>query len=432
VNAGVVNGSVLITLEPIDGPADPLPVGARVPKPIPGWETTGPGMQRRVLTANGPLFDIRPEGYLGSEQRAAAVLPGLTPDHFTGENQPPDVVWGLRALELVDDVGIVAVPDLMWPGYPPPRPRPAPRPRCQVLPAGDEPLAPPSPEDEGRVGFEPHEQVEAQRAVIRHCAALHDRFAVLDAPAGLRPDAAIAWVAGKQPASDGVRSDAGQFAALYYPWIDIPDPDVDGGVRATPPSGHVAGVFARVDLTAGVQKAPANEVLQGVSGTEIDLDPTARGMLNDDGVNAICSFPGRGVRVFGARTLVPPGAAELKPWRYVNVRRLLLMLEESIDRATQWVVFEPNTPAKWREVDRVIRNFLDDEWRAGRLDGATAAAAYSVTCDETTNPPEGIEDGQMVCVIGVQPPLPAEFVLVRLGQRLGENGTAGAGGVNGG
>jgi len=368
VTTGFVDGSVLIEMESLIPDAESsvpsdrwIPAGVLVPRPEPGWESTGPGIKQRVWPKGGQRFDLRPEGYLGSEWPAATVLRGLTPEHFTGENQPPDRVWGLRTLELIDDIGIVAVPDLMWPGYPPPPVRRQPRRRCEVLPADDELIARRLAE-EGRQEFSLEEKAEAQRAVIRHCVAMRDRFAVLDAPAGLRPDEVVAWVAGKPGGDDGLRSDAGQYAALYYPWVFVPDPGSDALVQAVPPSGHVAGMFARIDRSVGVHKPPANEAIEAVSGTERDLDAATHGWLNDEAVNAIRAYPGRGVRVAGARTLVPPGAAELRPWRFVNVRRLLLMIEESIEQATQWVVFEPNAPVRWREVDRVIRNFLDDEW----------------------------------------------------------------------
>jgi phage tail sheath protein FI len=138
------------------------------------------------------------------------------------------------------------------------------------------------------------------------------------------------------------------------------------------------------------------------------------------------------VRVVGARTLVPPNAPELRPWRYVHVRRLVLMIEESIDQSTQWLVFEPNRPEKWREVDRVVRSFLDGQWRRGRLDGATADDAFGVTCDETSNPAPEVEAGRMTCVIALRPPEPSEFVIVRLGRRVGETGAVEFGGPAGG
>ena len=257
--------------------------------------------------------------------------------------------------------------------------------------------------------------------MLTHCLLMKDRFAVLDTPARLEPDALVKKY---QP----FRGDAGQYGAVYYPWIYVPEPLPGPPVRLVPPSGHIAGVFARVDLSVGVQKPPANEILEEVRGVEFEVDQPIHGWLNDEGVNVIRPYPGRGVRVAGARTLVPPNSPDLRPWRYVHVRRLVLMIEESIDQSTQWLVFEPNRPEKWRDVDRVVRAFLEDQWRRGRLDGATADEAFRVTCDETSNPPTEVAEGRMTCVIEIRPPEPSEFVIVRLGRRVGETGVVEFGG----
>ncbi len=184
-----------------------------------------------------------------------------------------------------------------------------------------------------------------------------------------------------------------------------------------PPSGHVAGMVARVDRRDGVHKPPANERLDGVRGVERDLDTELHGQLNDDSVNVIRAYPARGVRVAGARTLA---STDFPEWRFVHVRRLLLMIEESIDQATQWAVFESNRQEMWRAIDRAVRNFLDAQWRAGRLDGATPEDAFTVVCDESTNPEREANLGRFTCVISVAPPQPAEVVVVRLGRGHGD------------
>ena len=144
------------------------------------------------------------------------------------------------------------------------------------------------------------------------------------------------------------------------------------------------------------------------------VDDIRHGVLNERGINVIRSFNGRGIRVAGARTL----SSDIE-WRYVNVRRLMTMIEEAIDESTQWTVFEPNNRDLWRDIDRVVRGFLDALWRRGMLDGATAEEAYFVRCDETTNPPEETDAGRVICLVGVQPPWPAEFVVVRIGKTQG-------------
>jgi hypothetical protein len=202
------------------------------------------------------------------------------------------------------------------------------------------------------------------------------------------------------------------YAALYWPWLRSPDPlRLEGLLRSVPPSGHVAGIYARGDLRVGVHKPPANELVRTINDVTAVSDDVVHATLNADGVNVIRAWNGQGIRVAGARTLSRDGG-----FRYVNIRRLLTMIEEAFLEDTAWTVFEANGPDLWREVDRIARGFLDRLWRQGMLDGATAAEAYSVTCDETTNPPDEVAIGRLVCLIGVQPPWPAEFVVVRIGR----------------
>jgi phage tail sheath protein FI len=204
-----------------------------------------------------------------------------------------------------------------------------------------------------------------------------------------------------------------KFAALYWPWIKTFDPST-GTSRFIPPSGHMAGVWARNDDTRGVHKAPANEVIRGVTSLQTQITKTEQELLNPIGVNCIRTFPGRGIRVWGARTL--SSDAE---WRYLNVRRLFNYLEESILQGTQWAVFEPNDPALWARIRRTISAFLTNEWRKGALFGLTPEQAFYVKCDSETNPAEGIDAGQVVCQIGVAPVKPAEFVVFQLSQFSG-------------
>ena len=177
---------------------------------------------------------------------------------------------------------------------------------------------------------------------------------------------------------------------------------------------RVAGIWARSDETRGVHKAPANEVIRGAITLATQITRAEHNLLNPVGINAIRTFPGRGVRVWGARTLSSDPA-----WRYVNVRRLFNYLEESILNGTQWVVFEPNDDALWARIGRTIRAFLGNEWRKGALFGLTPDEAFYVKCDGETNPAESIDLGQVVCEIGVAPVKPAEFVIFRLAQFSG-------------
>jgi phage tail sheath protein FI len=178
----------------------------------------------------------------------------------------------------------------------------------------------------------------------------------------------------------------------------------------------MAGIYARVDNRVGVHKPPANEPIEYAQDVTVTFDDVIHGNLNEQRVNAIRPLAGRGLRGLGARTL-----SSDPDWRYVNVRRLIIMIEEAIDQQTQWIVFEPNNPKLWRDTDRVVRSFLNSLWQRGMLDGPTAADAFSVKCDSATNPPEVTDAGIMICQIGLQPPWPAEFVVVRIGKT--ENGT---------
>ncbi|HET6358888.1 phage tail sheath family protein [Streptomyces sp.] len=278
---------------------------------------------------------------------------------------------GLSGLEAIDDVTMVAAPDLMT-----------------AYERGD--LS--------------REQVKAvQLAMINHCEGMANRMAIIDPLPDLNPTAAYEW----RQNETGFDS---KFAALYYPWIKVADPS-DGDTFMMPPSGHVAGLWARNDEARGVHKAPANEVLRGALDLGVQITRGEQERLNPAGINCIRSFPGRGIRVWGARTLSSDPA-----WRYLNVRRLFNYLEESIFLGSQWVVFEPNDERLWATVRRNVAAFLVGEWRQGALFGATPDEAFYVKCDAETNPPDVIESGQVICEIGVAPVKPAEFVVFRISQ----------------
>ncbi|MFE5037988.1 phage tail sheath subtilisin-like domain-containing protein [Streptomyces sp. NPDC056683] len=278
---------------------------------------------------------------------------------------------GFGGLEAVDEISMVAVPDLM------------------------------AAYQRGAIDLEAVKAV--QLGLIAHCELMGDRVAVIDPPPGLNARQIRVW----RQETAGYDS---KYAALYYPWIKTFDPS-SGQSRLIPPSGHVAGVWARNDAERGVHKAPANEVIRGAVDLELQITRGEQDLLNPIGVNCIRAFPGRGIRIWGARTLSSDPA-----WRYLNIRRYFNYLEESILIGTQWVVFEPNDHNLWARIRRNISAFLVNEWRSGALFGQRPEEAYYVKCDEETNPPESVDVGRVICEIGIAPVKPAEFVIFRLAQ----------------
>lgn len=244
---------------------------------------------------------------------------------------------------------------------------------------------------------------DLQGKMIAHCENARDRIAILDAPPGMIPQDVLDWR----------RSTAGYdsaLATLYWPWLEVMDP-LTNQTLLIPPSGHVAGVWARTDATRGVHKAPANEVIMGISGLGFQITQEEQGELNRTGINCIRSFPGRGIRIWGARTL-----SSDPEWRYLNVRRLFNYISESILEGTQWAVFEPNDQRLWMQLRIAASNFLTRTWRQGALFGATPEQAFFVKCDDETNPADLIEAGQVTVEIGIAPVKPAEFVVFRISQ----------------
>ncbi|MGW8780377.1 phage tail sheath subtilisin-like domain-containing protein [Streptomyces sp. NPDC055796] len=278
---------------------------------------------------------------------------------------------GFGGLEAVDEISMVAVPDLM------------------------------AAYQRGAIDLEAVKAV--QLGLIAHCELMGDRVAVIDPPPGMNAREIRVW----RQETAGYDS---KYAALYYPWIKAFDP-ATGQSRLIPPSGHIAGIWARNDSERGVHKAPANEVVRGAVDLELQITRGEQDLLNPIGVNCIRAFPGRGIRVWGARTMSSDPA-----WRYLNVRRYFNYLEESILIGTQWVVFEPNDHHLWARIRRNVSAFLVNEWRNGALFGARPEEAYYVKCNEETNPPESVDLGRVICEIGIAPVKPAEFVIFRLAQ----------------
>src|SRR6266480_541265 len=278
---------------------------------------------------------------------------------------------------------------------------------------------------------------ESYDALLSHCEKMKDRVAILDAPPQVSKIDALTKVAtapAKAKKSRGASEDTkpsgeakseadalrprqsdGGWGAYYFPHITVRDPLSPKDLVDVPPSGHIAGIYARSDATRGVHKAPANEAVRGALNVTYRVTREEQATLNPSGVNCIRLFPGEGIRVYGARTL----AESSSEWRYLNVRRLFNMVEESIARSTRWVVFEPNDRPLWKAIRRDVSAFLTMIWRQGALMGRTPDEAFFVQCDEETNPPEVIDAGTVVTVVGIAPVKPAEFVIFRIGQSAG-------------
>jgi uncharacterized protein len=333
-----------------------------------------------VVNAQSKLIKVAEKGAaLAAVPRGAVALSGggapkpasINAVDYVGD---PAARTGLGALEAVDEVTMVLCPDAM------------------------------SAYDNGWVDMDGLKAI--QLAQIGHCELMGDRMAILDSPKDLNAQGIKDW----RMNTAGYDS---KFATLYWPWIKTLDP-ATGKSTYMPPSGHMAGIWSRNDDTRGVHKAPANEVVRGAIDLEIAITRAEHDFLNPVGINVIRSFPGKGIRVWGARTMSSDPL-----WRYVNVRRLFNYLEKSILNGTDWVVFEPNDFMLWGRVKRAISSFLVLEYRKGALFGRSASDAFWVKCDDETNPAEAIDAGQIVCEIGVAPVKPAEFVIFRLSQFSG-------------
>lgn len=304
---------------------------------------------------------------------APAPVPATSQERLTSGQFLGDAAdrTGFGGLEALDAITMVAVPDLM------------------------------AAYERGALDLDAVKAV--QLGMIAHCELMGDRMAILDPPPGMNAQQIRDW------RQDTAGYDS-SHAALYYPWIKVVDPS-GGRQRLVPPSGHMAGIWSRNDSERGVHKAPANEIVRGAVDLELQITRGEQDLLNPIGVNCIRAFPGRGIRVWGARTVASDPA-----WRYLNVRRYFNYLEESILAGTQWVVFEPNDEALWARIRRNVSAFLVNEWRAGALFGSRPEEAFYVKCDAETNPPESVDVGRVVCEVGIAPVKPAEFVVFRLAQ----------------
>lgn len=243
---------------------------------------------------------------------------------------------------------------------------------------------------------------EVQAALIAFCENKKSCFAILDVPMELKKTNDVANFRDMYDST---------YAAMYHPWLEMYDA---GSKRSAyfPPSGAMAGIYARTDIERGVHKAPANEVVWGCTGLSCAYNEGEQDILNPMGVNLIRAFTGRGIRVWGARTISSNGL-----WKYLNVRRLFIYVEESIKANTNWVVFEPNSATLWSRVTRTIEAFLATCWRDGALAGSTPSEAFFVECGPTTMTQDDIDNGRLICQIGIAPVKPAEFVIFRITQK---------------
>jgi phage tail sheath protein FI len=249
--------------------------------------------------------------------------------------------------------------------------------------------------------YAPNVEPAIGKLIVSHCERQRFRFAVVDAVSGKNDPTSL------DPRTEVLDS---SFGAYYYPWIKISDP-ATGAPLLIPPGGAVLGIYARSDNQRGVFKAPANEVVNAAIDLEYYIDNGVQDLLNPRGVNAIRQFPGRGIRVWGARTLSSDAL-----WKYVSVRRLFIFLEHSIFDGTQWVVFEPNDERLWARVKDSIRVFLRGQWRDGALMGDTEAEAFTIACDHSTMTDDDVLNGRLICEIGIAPVRPAEFVIFKIFQ----------------
>jgi phage tail sheath protein FI len=334
-------------------------------------ETLVNGVSQFVwLAPAGGKLAVAPSAGAYQLQKPAPAPLAIGSSDFTGDARERSGIEGLAA---IDEITIVVAPDLM------------------------------SAYKQGLIGDDI--LVGLQKAIISHCEQMSDRVAIIDAPPGLDPQEMLEW-------RDKSMIDS-SYAALYYPWIKVLDPLDPTGKRmlTIPPSGHMAGIWARTDGERGVHKAPANEVVRGAINLAAAVTDGEQGLLNPKGINCIRPFGTRGIRVWGARTLSSDAA-----WKYINVRRFFNYVEDSILHGTQWAVFEPNDFSLWQRLKRDVNSFLLRPYRDGALFGATPDQAFYVKCDSETNPPDQIDAGMVVVEIGMCPVKPAEFVIFRVSQ----------------
>ncbi len=348
--------SELVTVEVAAVKAAPKPADNKDKKDAPAPAASGIAAPFEAVGGKGDAMVLQLTG--GTDGNAAGISAG----DYIGSDGGPGKRTGIQAFIENADVSIMSVPGITIP--------------------------------------------EVQMSLIAHCENMKNRFAVLDMPKDRKKTDELLEYRDMFDSS---------YAAFYHPWVQIFDPLSKKNIIA-PPSGSVVGIYARTDNSVGVHKAPANEVVRACTGLACSYNTAEQDLLNPKGVNLIRSFPGRGIRVWGART-----ASSNATWKYVNVRRLFIYLEESIRANTNWVVFEPNTEALWGRVKRTVEMFLASTWRSGALAGTSPSEAFFVDIGRSTMTQDDIDNGRLICVIGAAPVKPAEFVIFRIGQYTSES-----------
>jgi Bacteriophage tail sheath protein len=386
---------------------------AAAPEPVVVLET-------RSATAIATLAPLDVAAEPLTLEGGADGLAALTVDDFVGEEVSPldsDFIRrrkqrGLRALDLVGEVAAVAVPDIHIHPIPPPE-------RAPLPPCVPDPCLPPPPPGSAvaavpAVGdlppvFGETAVFRVQNELVLHCERHADRIALIDPPFATVSDDRL----GITPIQDWRRRFDSRYAALYFPWLDVvePMPAANRLTRLIPPCGHVAGSFAGSDRLVGVHKAPANTPLNWVQATSVAIGSELHGELNDAGINAIRAMAGRGLRILGARLL-----SSDPDWRFLNVRRLFIMIERTLRLSCRWAVFEPNSSITRAKLHLSLISFLIALWQRGALVGRSPQEAFFVKCAADNNPAETRDLGELIAEVGIAPSVPFEFVVVRIGR----------------
>ncbi|MDF0664888.1 MAG: phage tail sheath subtilisin-like domain-containing protein [Nitrospira sp.] len=362
---------------------------AKLPTGVPGFVGFADDRVKKEITINIPFsihrqaeFVTRPDGRAGGYladavsgffQNGGLRCYVVLADPDLKKDREASLKDAIKALGPLNDLDLVAVPDAMLLQQPNAR-------------------------------LDTQAVMRVQSDALIHCATHGNRLALLDALQDGATDVPVL----AQRHTLGLGQAEPINGALYYPWLKTSDG------RFVPPCGHVAGIVAQTDAKVGVFKAPANEELLGVLDVEVSVDNRMQGELNPEGINVMRAFPGRGIRVWGARTL-----SRDPNWRYINVRRLILTVRRWIDQNMTWATFETNDRRLWVRIGRELGTYLVGLWRAGGLRGQTVEEAFYIKCDEETNPPDVREAGMVVTEMGLAPRSPAEFVVLRIIHRLG-------------
>jgi uncharacterized protein len=327
-------------------------------------------------------------------------LSGLTVDDFIGG---PNDLRGLRILQEIDEVAMLCAPDAVYQAdLTPPTPALPPADPCASPP---EAMASPPLSQAEEMTMTTSDTIQIYNSIIAQCELLRDRVAILDFPQNTKNASDLLYWRNQFVT---------QFGAIYYPWLEVPDDlELEGPSRLVPAAGHVAGLYASIDNQFGVARPPANAQLAFVNDVAEDVTDLAQQSLNPFGINAIRAFPGRGIRVWGARSLVVPDDED---WLFIHTRRLMSMIEKSVAISMRWAVFEPNDALLRSTLVHSLTVFLTAIWQTGGLQGAKPSDGFFVKCDATNNPPSVVDAGQLICQVGIAVAAPMEFIVFEIHQ----------------